>query len=84
MPKIQETSSKILIDCILSKNKNIKILNCPKTDAKIDTLAELNRRFGMPLYIPTISLILSFLLTYFRNESNRKIYLNIFILDYLF
>ena len=71
MPKIQETSSKTLIDCILSKNKNIQILNCPKTDSKIDTLAELNRRFGMPLYIPTISLILSFLLIY-RSESNRK------------
>ena len=71
MPKIQETSSKTLIDCILSKNKNIQILNCPKTDSKIDTLAELNRRFGMPLYIPTISLILSFLLIS-RSESNRK------------
>ncbi len=71
MPKIQETSSKTLIDCILSKNKNIEILNCPKTDSKIDTLAELNRRFGMPLYIPTISLILSFLLIS-RSESNRK------------
>ena len=53
------------------KNKNIQILNCPKTDSKIDTLAELNRRFGMPLYIPTISLILSFLLIS-RSESNRK------------
>ena len=71
MPKIQETSSKILIECMTSKSKNIKILNCPKTDAKIDTLAELNRRFGMPLYIPAISLILSFLLIS-RNESKRK------------
>ena len=71
MPKIQETSSKILIECMASKNKNLKILNCPKTDAKIDTLAELNRRFGMPLYIPAISLILSFLLIS-RNESKRK------------
>ena len=71
MPKIQETSSKNLIDCILSKNKNIQILNCPKTDSKIDTLAELNRRFGMPLYIPTLSLILSFLLIS-RSESKRK------------
>ena len=83
MPKIQETSSKILIECMTSKSKNIKILNCPKTDAKIDTLAELNRRFGMPLYIPAISLILSFLLIS-RNESKEKIYINIFILDYLF
>tara|TARA_B100002052_G_C15766685_1_gene544985 strand:- start:300 stop:1016 length:717 start_codon:yes stop_codon:yes gene_type:complete len=71
MPKIQETSSKILIECMISKNKNIEILNCPKTESKIDTLAELNRRFGMPLYIPAISLILSFLLIS-RNESKRK------------
>ena len=71
MPKIQETSSKNLLECMLSKDQNIKILNCPKTDSKIDTLAELNRRFGMPLYIPSISLILSFLLIS-RNESKRK------------
>ena len=71
MPKIQETSSKILIECIISKNKNIDILNCPKTESKVDTLAEINRRFGMPLYIPAISLILSFLLIS-RNESKRK------------
>jgi len=71
MPKIQETSSKILIECMISKNKNTKILNCPKTKAKIDTLAELNRRFGMPLYIPAITLILSFLLIS-RTESKKK------------
>ena len=71
MPKIQETSSKNLLECMLSKDQNIKILNCPKTESKIDTLAELNRRFGMPLYIPSISLILSFLLIS-RNESKRK------------
>ena len=70
-PKIQETSSKILLECILSKDQSVEILNCPKTESKIDTLAELNRRFGMPLYIPVISLILSFLLIS-RNESKRK------------
>ena len=71
MPKIQETSSKNLIDCMISENKNTEILNCPKTESKIDTLAELNRRFGMPLYIPVISLVLSFLLIS-RNENKRK------------
>tara|TARA_Y100001958_G_C21222869_1_gene548215 strand:+ start:985 stop:2136 length:1152 start_codon:yes stop_codon:yes gene_type:complete len=71
MPKIQETSSRLLIKCIFSKDTKIKILNCPQVDSKIDTLAELNRRFGMPLYIPAISLILSFLLIS-RNESKRK------------
>ncbi len=71
MPKIQETSSIMLIECLTSKEKNIEILNCPQTDSKIDTLAEINRRFGMPLYIPSISLILSFLLIS-RDESKRK------------
>ena len=71
MPKIQETSSKLLIDCIFLEDRKIKILNCPQVNSKIDTLAELNRRFGMPLYIPAISLILSFLLIS-RNESKRK------------
>ena len=34
-------------------------------------MAEINRRFGMPLYIPAISILLSFLIES-RNESKRK------------
>ncbi len=71
MPKIQETSSIILISCIINKDVDRKLLNCPKTKSKIDTLSEINRRFGMPLYIPAISLMLSFLLIS-RSESKRK------------
>ncbi len=74
MPKIQETSSKILIDCITSDDLKIEILNCPQTDSKIDTLAELNRRFGMPLYIPGISLILSFLLISRKEKKRNSLY----------
>ena len=74
MPKIQETSSKILIDCITSDDLKIEILNCPQTDSKIDTLAELNRRFGMPLYIPGISLILSFLLISRKEQKRNSLY----------
>ena len=74
MPKIQETSTKILIDCITSDKIKIEILNCPQTDTKIDTLAELNRRFGMPLYIPGISLILSFLLISRKEQKRNSLY----------
>ena len=74
MPKIQETSSKILIDCITSDEIKIELLNCPQTESKIDTLAELNRRFGMPLYIPGISLILSFLLISRKEQKRNNLY----------
>ena len=74
MPKIQETSSKILINCITSDEIKNEILNCPQTDSKIDTLAELNRRFGMPLYIPGISLILSFLLISRKEQKSNSLY----------
>ena len=44
-----------------------KILNCP-AEEKIEILAEINRRFGMPLYVPFVALICSFLLIN-REES---------------
>ena len=71
MPKIQETPSIILIDCIFEKNLSEKLYNCPKAKSQIDIFSELNRRFGMPLYIPCLSLVLSFLLIS-RYESKRK------------
>ena len=56
---------------MFGKNIENKLLNCPKDKSKIDALAEINRRFGMPLYIPCIALLCSFLLVS-RNESKRK------------
>ncbi len=47
--------------------KNNFILNCP-SEEKFEVLAEINRRFGMPLYIPFIALLCSFLLIN-REES---------------
>ena len=71
-PKIQETSSITLINCLFNKDMELtELLNCPKTKSKIDALSEINRRFGMPLYIPCISLLAAFLLIS-RNESKRK------------
>ena len=71
VPKIQETSSKNLIRCVTEKNTENTIVNCPHKKEKNDILSELNRRFGMPLYIPFISLMVSFLLI-FREESKYK------------
>jgi len=70
-PKIQETSSGILVRCLSTKDIETNLLNCPKKKSKIDALAEINRRFGMPLYIPCVALLCSFLLMS-RNESKRK------------
>ena len=66
--KIQETPSITLIECYFDKEKN-EILNCPRDHKKNDVLSEINRRFGMPLYIPVITLIICFLLN--RREENK-------------
>jgi len=68
--KIQETTSKNLLRCYLGE-ENEEILNCPRDHKKNDVLSEINRRFGMPLYIPVITLVLSFLLNS-REESKLK------------
>ena len=73
-PKIQETSSVILIKCMLNTNSEIFLLNCPKTKSKIDALSEINRRFGMPLYMPSIALLCSFLLISRKDSKRRGIY----------
>jgi len=69
-PKMQETSTIKILLCI--KNKNINIHNC-NIDKKslMDTKIELNKRFGMPIYIPLIALLCSFLLI---SRKDKKIY----------
>ena len=70
--KIQETPSNLLIKCYFNKGQQ-KIINCPSDHKKNDILSEINRRFGMPLYIPVITLIVCFLLNQ-RNENRFKNY----------
>jgi lipopolysaccharide export LptBFGC system permease protein LptF len=75
-PKVQETSSTILLNCFFKKTthnllKSYKDLKCHTKEERIDVLAEINRRFGMPLYIPLLSLLCSFLLVS-REESKAK------------
>ncbi len=70
-PKIQETSTLKIFDCI--KNKNIEMHNCQQDKkSSMDIKIEFNKRFGMPIYIPLISLICSFLLA---GRKDKKIYL---------
>ena len=69
-PKIQENNTLSLLNCIkpfLDEGKTT--LSEQQCRARIDDItAELNRRFGMPLYIPIISIIICYLL-YSRKES---------------
>ena len=69
-PKIQENNTLSLLNCIkpfLDEGKTTLLeFQCR---ARIDDItAELNRRFGMPLYIPIISIIICYLL-YSRKEN---------------
>jgi len=67
-PKIQETSSWLLLDCALNLNQNLDQINCSK-DFKNEVIQNLSRRLGGPLYIPLISIITSFLLIYKKEKT---------------
>ena len=64
-PKIQENNTLSLLNCIkpfLDESKTT--LSEKQCRDRIDDIsAELNRRFGMPLYIPIISIIICYLLS---------------------
>ena len=57
--KIQETSTFDLLSCLI--NKNLIMHNCTQNKFK-DISIELNKRFGMPFFIPLIALVCCFLL----------------------
>jgi len=73
-PKVQETPSKILLNCFFKKTTHTLLkghhdLKCHSEEQRIEVLAEINRRFGMSLYIPLLSLLSSFLLI--SREENK-------------
>jgi len=69
-PKIQETSSYILFLCLIKKNDgNESYQNCSFKNNRRDVIETLSRRAGMPLYIPLISVIVSFLLIHKKNKK---------------
>jgi len=75
-PKVQETPSKILLSCFFKKTthnllKGYTDLMCNTEEERAEVSAEINRRFGMPLYIPLLALLSSFLLVS-REETKIK------------
>ena len=71
--KIQETSTIQIIQCMQSKNKLTH--NCSRHAKNLrDTKAEINRRFGMPIFIPLLALISCFLLTSRRDKQKFGLY----------
>ena len=69
-PKMQETSTIKIMLCILKKNVNMHNCNDDK-ETIMNLKVEMNKRFGMPVFIPLISLICSFLLS---SRKDKKIY----------
>ena len=68
-PKIQETSTLNIIRCFDEKNQYMH--NCNVTEEyQKDLRIEINKRFGMPFYVPLISLIICFLLS---SRKDKKI-----------
>jgi len=69
-PKIQETSTLKILQCL--QNKKIGIHNCsPGQNTMMNIKIEINKRIGMPFFIPLIALICSFLLS---SQRDKKIY----------
>jgi|TARA_B110000438_G_C15775090_1_gene633690 lipopolysaccharide export system permease protein len=82
-PKMQETSTIQILRClknnyqpnnvvfnVVDLKENIKIHNCDGTKKSLmDNKIEFNKRIGMPIYIPLISLICCFLLASRRDKK---------------
>ena len=79
-PKIQETSSSTLLRCVLNQNNNLNLNKCTK-NYKGEAVQNLLRRLGSPMYIPLITIIISFLLVY--KEKKKFNFLKKYILFFL-
>ena len=81
-PKLQETSTLKLLQCI-NDSANQDSTYCKKDSEKEITIV-LNRRIILPLYIPIIALLCSFLLI--KTKTQRNFFFNrysIFVLSFL-
>ena len=75
-PKMQETPTMQILRCLAQNNTARH--NCDDSKkSMMDTKIEINKRFGMPIYIPLISLISCFLLT--SRKDKKMFYLNKYI-----
>ena len=69
-PKMQETSSIKILRCILKMETNMH--NCQQNKKSLmDVKIEMNKRFGIPIFIPLIALVCSFLLS---SRKDKKLY----------
>ena len=65
-----ETPTLEMIACL--RNKNTVTLNCKSDESTLMNIKiEMNKRIGMPFYIPLIALVCSFL---FASRRDKKIY----------
>ena len=72
--KIQETSTYKILSCLKNHYYNqvpeINVKNCPKNNIAI-VIENFSRRFLMPLYIPLVSILISFVLIYTKNKKAK-------------
>ncbi len=81
-PKLQETSTLKLLQCM--NNSVEENVGYCRTSAKKEITTVLNRRILLPLYIPIIALLCSFLLI--KSKKRKNFFLNkysIFVLSFL-
>ena len=79
-PKIQETSTIVILKCVLGTGLFNR--NCTASQESLkENKIEINKRFGMPFFIPLISLITCFLLSSRRDKKSfvYKRYIYFFI-----
>ena len=70
-PKIQETSTFDILLCL--RDKNLEMHNCQTEDKeKKDIKIEINKRFGMPIFIPLIGLFCCFILSSRKEKKLSK------------
>ena len=68
LPKLQETSTLALVQCLFD-SKSVTLLNC-KEGTKKEIKTVLNRRIVLPIYIPLVALLCSFLLIRKKSKNN--------------
>jgi len=69
-PKMQETSTIKLLSCIKGTQKE-NFFNCKRdSNALKEIKTVINKRIGVPLYVPIISLLCSFLLIHNKTKKN--------------
>ena len=74
--KIQETSTFKIFSCLknhyYNKISEAYVKNCPKNNIAI-VIETFSRRVLMPMYIPLVSILISFMLIYTKNKKNKII-----------